>query len=164
MDREAFWLLNDSIKDDPVFVSTGHRPQRPVHYQLAAFLCRVGAESAVKSASIISIAEGSIWLYASRVSRAFRNIRNTHLSWPGRTRRAFLSEQMDAFGFPGCLGSGDGSLFRLLDRPVRNGFAYWCCKKFYAVSCLLYVRPLTYLLSQVGHPSNRRSPCSFHVL
>ena len=53
MDRAAFWHLNGLIEDDPIFISTGHRPQRPVHYQLAAFLCRVGAESAVKSASII---------------------------------------------------------------------------------------------------------------
>ena len=52
MDRQAFWKLYDLIKDDPVFISTGTRPQRLVHFLLAAFLCRIGAESAVNSANI----------------------------------------------------------------------------------------------------------------
>ncbi|KAF8153908.1 hypothetical protein B0H34DRAFT_70099 [Crassisporium funariophilum] len=107
MDRESFWLVHDLICDDPVFLSTGIRPQRSPKYQLATFLCRVGAETAIKTAGVMAIAEGSVYLYMERVSRALRNIRHQHLAWPGHLRRQFLSEQMQQWGFPGCLGSGD---------------------------------------------------------
>ncbi|KAJ7572825.1 hypothetical protein C8J56DRAFT_724866, partial [Mycena floridula] len=74
VDRKSFWFLHDKIKDDSVFFSTSNRPQRPVKYQLATFLCRAGAESAVKAAGIISISEGSVYTYTNRVSKAFRRL------------------------------------------------------------------------------------------
>lgn len=133
MDRAAFWHIHGLIKDDPIFQSTGNRPQRPVHYQLAAFLIRCGSTSKVKTASVMSVSEGSVYNYMYRVGRALRNIRVNHLAWPGENRREYLSEAMSAWGFPGCLGSADGSYIRLMDKPGRNGFAYYCRKKFYAV-------------------------------
>ncbi|PBK80702.1 hypothetical protein ARMGADRAFT_949323, partial [Armillaria gallica] len=36
-------------------------------------------------------------------------------------------------GFPSCLGSGDGSYIHLMNQPTKNGYAYWCHKKFYAL-------------------------------
>ena len=134
VDRETFWHLHGLIADDPIFVSRGKKPQRPVKYQLAAFLCRAGMESGVKSASVIAIAEGSVYNYVQRVCRAFRNIQDDHLAWPGDERRTFLKEEMGAGGFPGCIGIGDGTFVHLVDKPWENGWAYWCRKKFYAVS------------------------------
>ena len=72
--------------------------------------------------------------YVQRVCRAFRNIRDDHLAWPGDERRTFLKEEMGAEGFPGCIGIGVGTFVRLVDKPWENGWAYWCRKKFYAVS------------------------------
>lgn len=134
MSRETFEHLLHLIDDDPIFISTSHRPQRPVKYQLAAFLCCVGSEDALKTASVITIAEGTVYGYCHRVIRAIRNIRENHLAWPGPVRHEFLKKEMTEWGFPGCIGIGDGTLICLVDKPWVNGWAYWCWKKFYAVS------------------------------
>ena len=139
MTRDAFWHLRDCICDDPIFISTCNRPQRPVKYQLATFLCRMGAESALKTACVMSIAEGTVYLYSGRVCRAFRNIRDQHLAWPGIQRRGFLSHEMSEWGFPGCVSIGDGSYIHLVNRPIRNGYAFWCRKKCYAVYNLVFI-------------------------
>lgn len=136
MSREAFWHLHDLICDDAVFISTGKRPQRPVKYQWGTFLCRMGSESAIKTAGIMSIAEGTVSLYTARVCRAIRGIRDEYLAWPGKERREFLSRTMREWGFPGCIGIADGSYIHLAFRPRDNGYAYWCRKKHYAVSFL----------------------------
>ncbi len=133
MDRDAFWFLNDLIQDDPMFVSTGHRPQQPLWLQLAVFLCRMGNKTGVTAASFASVSEGSAFLYSERVCQAFRNIRDDHVYWPGYYEREQFSNAMSAWGFPGCLGSGDGTYIRLEKRPEDNGYAYWCRKKMYAV-------------------------------
>jgi hypothetical protein len=140
MDRSSFWCLHALIEDDPIFVRNGEHPgrrQRPPHIQLATFLCRVGAEGAVKTAAIMSIAEGTVSLYTLRVTRAFRNIRDEYLHWPHIHERDAMAPAMDSFGFPGCLGAGDGSLLRLRDKPLVNPYVYYSRKKFYAV-CFLF--------------------------
>ncbi|KAG2132032.1 hypothetical protein DEU56DRAFT_757387 [Suillus clintonianus] len=53
---------------------TCNRPQRPVYYQLATFLCRLGAESGLKTAGVMSIAEGSV--LARRATEAVSLWRN----------------------------------------------------------------------------------------
>lgn len=151
VDRETFWHLQSLIVSDPVFASTGKKPQRPVQYQLAAFLCRAGgAVSGVKSASVICIAEGTVYDYAKRVCRAFRNIRSDHLAWPGVDRRAWLSKQMGAEGFPGCISIGDGSYIRVVDKPLVNGWAYWSRKKFYAVKSFSKLNLFNYTNSRLS--------------
>jgi len=149
MDRKSFWYIHDCIKDDPIFVSTGRRPQRPVKYQLAAFLSRVGSDSAVKTAGVIAIAEGAVYNYCNRITTALRKLREHFLKWPEMDERDELSAAMTEYGFPGCLGSGDGSYLVLSVRPKVNGFAYWCRKKFYAV------RPST----SVTYSSIAEPPC-----
>jgi hypothetical protein len=136
MSRDTFRHLLHLIEDDPIFVSTSRKPQRPVAYQLAAFLYHAGAEDPLKAASIVCIAEGTIYGYSKRVCRAICNIRDHHLAWPGPLRRQFLNEKISDWGFPGCIGIGDGTLIRLVSKPHINGAAYWCRKKFYAV-CIL---------------------------
>lgn len=70
MTAQSFWHLHDLICDDPIFISTGRRPQRSVKYQLATFLCQMGAEAGVKTAGVMSITEGSVFVYTRRVCRA----------------------------------------------------------------------------------------------
>ena len=74
MSQESFWHVHDLICHDPVFRSTGSKPQRPVKFQLAAFLVHVGSEGGVKTASAVSIAEGTVWCYVRHVSKALRQI------------------------------------------------------------------------------------------
>ncbi|EPQ55387.1 hypothetical protein GLOTRDRAFT_93845 [Gloeophyllum trabeum ATCC 11539] len=135
MDRASFWHVHDLIKDNPVFFSGNGRRQRPVQYQLATFLCRIGGESNEKAGDVTAIAEGTTYLYCERVCRALRTLKAQHLAWPGPERRQFLKECMAEYGFPGCIGIGDGTFFGLTEKPWVNGFAYWCRKKFYAVIC-----------------------------
>ncbi|KAG1811730.1 uncharacterized protein BJ212DRAFT_1448307 [Suillus subaureus] len=118
---ESFWHVHNLIHVDPIFVSTCNHPQHPVYYQLATFLCCLGAKSGLKTAGVMSIAKGSV----------------AHLAWPGGQRRQFLSGEMADWGFPGCIGIADdnGSYIHLENKPTENGFAYWCCKKFYAATC-----------------------------
>ena len=143
--RESFWHLHALIKEDPVFKSTGCKPQRPLAHQLAAFLVQMGAETGIKSATSIGIAEGTVFLYCKRVTRAIRNICDHHLAWPGPARRQFLSSEMGVHGFPGCISIGDGTYIRLAGKPQmkERPFAYYCRKKFYAVNMInnyLFIR------------------------
>lgn len=133
MERDSFWYLHDLIKNDPIFLSTGRKPQRPSWHQLATFLIRYGEDPAIKSAKIAGVSEGSVYNYCDRIAQAFRNIRPQHLSWPGQERRAFLKEEMTEYGFPGCIGIIDGTLIRLREKPLVDGEVYFCRKKFYAV-------------------------------
>ena len=133
MDRESFWNLYDLIRHDPIFISDGRRPQRSPLIQLATFLGYVGGESGIKTALGMSIAEGTVWLYITRVSHALRQLRDTFIRWPDYQQRDVISDIYELHGFPGCLGACDGSYFRAAMRPQKNGLAYYCRKGFYAV-------------------------------
>ncbi|KAF6746693.1 hypothetical protein DFP72DRAFT_1076206 [Ephemerocybe angulata] len=79
MSRESFWELHDLISGDQIFQSKGKKPQRSVELQLATFLCRVGAETSVKIASVMSIAEGTVDIYCKRVCHAIRQLRDDNM-------------------------------------------------------------------------------------
>ena len=133
MTRESFWHLHDLIKDNIVFVSNGNRQQRPVAEQLAAFLMHCGGISHVIAASHCCIAEGTTYLYHTRIRKALLAIQDNHLAWPGPQRRAFLKAEMSDFGFPGCIGLIDATLIPLAAKPAKDGWAYYTRKKCYAV-------------------------------
>jgi len=82
----------------------------------------------------MGVAEGTVYLYAKRVCHVLRNIHTKHLFWPGPARRQFLKDAMEEFGFPGCIGIVDGTLIHLVDKLLKNGWAYYSRKQFYAVS------------------------------
>ena len=133
MDRDSFWELHDLIKDDPIFQGAPGRPQRRPHIQLATFLCRLGGETGLKTAGFAGIAEGSVNNYMKRVTHALRRLRNTFVRWPSGENCEVVLAYFEDEDFPGCLGSGDGSYFRSGVKPLRNGFAFFCHKGFYAV-------------------------------
>jgi len=62
------------MEDDPVFDSNGIRPQQPVCYHLAIFLICFGGTNALKSATVITISEGSVYNYYERVLKAFHQL------------------------------------------------------------------------------------------
>src|SRR5882724_11444551 len=135
MSHNAFWHVHGLIQDDPIFQSTGRRPQRPVKYQLVAFLHNFGENSSLQTAGVLAIAEGTVYLYAKQVCHALCNIRMQHVFWPGPAWRQFLKQAMADFGFPGCIGIVDGTLIWLMDKPAKEGWAFSCWQGFYAVSC-----------------------------
>lgn len=140
MNRANFAHIVNLIQGDPVFISTGNKKQRPVSEQLAAFLMRCGGKIVIHASTDTAIAEGTVYLYCKRVCQAILNIRDQHLSWPNQGRRESIKRVMEELGFPGCIGILDATLIPLMDRPKENGWAYFCRKKFYAVSTtFLYI-------------------------
>lgn len=137
MSRETFDKLVGLLENDPIFLSTGARPQRAVRYQLAAFLLRYAAEGsdAIGVSNKLGIGEGTVYNYCKRVTRALRKIGLTVLSWGNSARHQETANFIEQnYGFKNCIGIVDGSLIRLSEVPMEHGQAYWCRKKFPAVS------------------------------
>jgi len=82
----------------------------------------------------MTIAEGSVYNYCRRVTRAFRRLKPQFVKWPSAARRLELSQAFTEYGFPGCLVIVDGSLIPLVDKPMKHGPSYFCRKHIYAVS------------------------------
>lgn len=137
MDRASFWALHNLIADDPEFISVGGRPQRPVYCQLAVFLIRVGGENSLKTADITGVSEGSTYDYVRRVTKAIRRLRDRFVKWPVGEELEHIKAEMEELGFPGCVGSGDGTLFVIEEKPQEDGPSYWTRKKFYGVCSML---------------------------
>ncbi|KAK7453275.1 hypothetical protein VKT23_011951 [Stygiomarasmius scandens] len=87
MGREMFYRLVAMLEPNPIFHSTGPKPQRPVEYQLGAFLYRYGTlgSDAVGAAHKTGIGYGSVINYCWRVTRAIRELRDKYVG--------FLSEE-----------------------------------------------------------------------
>lgn len=134
VNRTSFEHLLELIQEDTAFRSTGRKPQLPVRYQLAAFLGRFGSETAVRLATTLGISEGLIYNACTQVTRAFRRICCTHLSWPDTVTQLATKSNMQARGFPGAVTVVDGMLVPLKDKPWTDPWLYWCRKKMYAVS------------------------------
>jgi hypothetical protein len=136
MERESFYHVADLIWDGPVFQRAGRRPQRPVEHQLAVYLIQMGRTDALKSSDVGAVAEGTLYTYCDRISKALRRLKHDYLAWPGCQRRCIIKLAFGAKGFPGCIGVLDGSLIWLSNKPQVLGESYWCQKKMYAVSNL----------------------------
>jgi hypothetical protein len=134
--HDTFSKLHDLIMGDPVFENRGPRPQAPVRYQLACYLIRFGNVQSVKTATALQLSEGSMYNHIRRVTRAFRNLRDLYIRWPGEEERKVLRREAQKHGFPGAVGATDGSYIPIIDRPRRNPMAFRCRKKFWAVSAI----------------------------
>jgi hypothetical protein len=135
--RPTFDRLVHLLEQNPIFQSTGKRPQRQVRYQLACFLLRYGSRGAdpLQAAHKLAIGFGTVFLYCRRVVRALRELGIQVVSWGDDERRRETSEYvMDVYGFPDCVGMLDGTLIRLTQMPDDNAFSFICRKKFPAVS------------------------------
>ena len=81
--------------------------------------------------------------------QAFRNICDNHLAWPGDEHHTFLKEEMgEEFGFPGCIGIGDGTYVQLAEWL----WSYWCQIFFYAVSAFCVIADIGYVWGSVYYP------------
>lgn len=135
--RVTFDRLVCLLEQDPIFYSTGKKPQRPVRYQLACFLMRYGTRGAdsLQVAHKLGIGFGSVFTYCHRVVRALRTIGLQVVSWGDDERRKVVSDYIfDHYGFPQCLGILDGSLIRLTQMPEKAGFTFICRKKYPAIN------------------------------
>jgi hypothetical protein len=144
MDRESFWRIHDQIEYDSIFLSRGRKPQHPVHFQLATFFIRAGAETSLKSASLIAIAEGSVYNHCRCVQRAIRRLMPEWISFPIAGDLGLDAEEMAAQGFPGAKGTADATGLPLETKPSTNAYAYFSGrKKFYGVCCYFFLSSIS---------------------
>lgn len=148
MGRPMFEKLVMKLEENPIFVSQGRKPQRPVRYQLATFLIRYGTRGsdAMNAAKKMGIGLGSVWLYCRRVTRALRELGVKAISWGDENRHnttAAIIEELS--GLPDCIGIIDGSLIRLTEIPGEWGTVYFCRKKYPAV-CIFTSEKLNILM------------------
>lgn len=137
--RTTFYRLVHILEQNPIFQSTGRKPQRPVRYQLACFLLRYGTRgaSAMQAAHKLGIGFGTVFLYCKHVVRAIWELGLDIVTWGDKERlRQVAAHVMGCSGIPDCVGMLDGSLVRLTEIPECNGFSFICRKKFPAVSRL----------------------------
>ncbi|TFK58518.1 hypothetical protein BDN72DRAFT_912609 [Pluteus cervinus] len=135
--RTTFHKLVLLLEKNPIFQSTGRKPQRPVYYQLATFLIRYGSyeSDGSKTAVLLGIAEGSVWNYCRRVSRALRIIGLQVITWGDENRQQEVSHALHGLlGLGDCIGIIDGTLIRL-DSVDTSEFSqkFYCRKKYPAV-------------------------------
>lgn len=134
MSRDTFEKLVSKLEENPIFISTGHKPQRPVRYQLGCFLIRFGmlGSDTLRTAALMGIGFGTVFLYCQRVTRALRELGVAGMvEWGDRT---FTKQWIRArTGLKYCIGIVDGTLIQLTAIPRKTGFVYFCRKKFVAV-------------------------------
>jgi hypothetical protein len=131
-----FDYLVQELAPNPIFQSTGRRPQCHIKSQLGCFLIRYGCigSDAISTAQKLSIGFGTVFLYCRRVTRAIRQLRPRFVGWPTSDRKEVIKQEIkDISGFSRCLGAGDGSLFRFCEIPIEDGHPYQSRKKFWGV-------------------------------
>ena len=136
MGRNMFDRLVHLLAENPIFISSGKKPQRPVKYQLGAFLVRYGhrGSDTLDAAKRLALGHGTVEKYCHRVSKALRQLKTQYLSWPSEVQRLAIALAIEnQSGFPKCVGSGDGSLIRFTEAPFEWGTTFMGRKKFFGV-------------------------------
>lgn len=142
MGRTTFDRLVHMLEKNPIFESTGTKPQRPVCFQLACFLLRYGILGAnpMQATHKLGIGFGTVFLYCRRVVCALRELGLKVVKWGNEERHQEIARHvMDHSGIPNCIGMLDGTLIHLTQMPERNGFSFMCWKKFPALNVQVIV-------------------------
>ncbi|KAI9093486.1 hypothetical protein DFS34DRAFT_666267, partial [Phlyctochytrium arcticum] len=130
MTRASFEDLVDLIKDDPVFVSRGIKPQKPVRDQLSVALSRFGQNGTGsrigRIARLWGICEGFAYMYTLRVIKALLVHRPSFIKWPDAQNRAQIKARVyKVSAFADCIGFVDGTHIPLYEKPIKDGEDYF---------------------------------------
>jgi hypothetical protein len=146
MSKNTFKGVVAKLQQNPIFISTGPRPQRPVQYQLATFLLRYGNgySNAYEPHLKISIGEGSVFNYCRRSIRALRMLGIHAVAWPNAERKREIKDAVlrRTRLLDNCIGEVDGTLIDMARKPVLHGDHYLsrkkrpCVSDFRRLSCL----------------------------
>ncbi|THU98345.1 hypothetical protein K435DRAFT_616691, partial [Dendrothele bispora CBS 962.96] len=157
MGRTMFYRLVEMLEPNPIFHSKGRKPQRPVKYQLGAFLFRYGSLGSDASgvAHKLGIGFGSVINYCRRVTRAIRELRERFVGFTSEAeQQATMEHIQEVSGFPGCIGSGDGSGIRFDERPVCDGTQFMGRKEYFGTVIQATVDDTTRITSyEIGWPA-----------
>lgn len=137
MSRPTFDAIVEILERDPIFTSTGKKPQRPVKFQLASFLLQYGRHGgdSLDPATKLALGHGSVFLYCKRVVWSLRNLKTRYVRWPNRARRAEIKAAIEEkTGFPNVIGIVDGCLIPFVKVPAIDPHIWFTRKKFPGVS------------------------------
>lgn len=137
MSKACFWRLVEIIRDDEVFHNKSYRDQDPVAHQLLVTLFRLGkhgnGSSVAHTASYFQLGDGSVVKFTFRCFSAFYGLRSQYLSWPKAEETQQISVRIaHNHHFGSCVGTVDGSLIRLEQRPGVEGANDYYCRKSYS--------------------------------
>ena len=137
--KDQFNHILDRIKDHDIFRQQYRHAQRPVKFQLAVALNRLGryGNGASKGdlSTYFTIGEGTVLLYTERVIEALLSLENEVITWPSVEERHEHSQYMDIqYRLKGCVGMVDGSCIVLATRPAISGSDYFCRHRRYGVN------------------------------
>lgn len=139
MSPPAFGALVDLIAPHPVFTSKSNNHQASVEEQLALFLAKLGRYGNGASVGILArtfgVSEGSVSNYCKRCIVAILALEKATVVWPTAIDRKRIAGRVgQRFGFPGCVGFVDGTLFPVYSKPSINGEDYYTRKGFYGMA------------------------------
>lgn len=137
--KDQFDHILDRIKDHDIFRRQHYNPQRPVKFQLAVALNRLGryGNGASKGdlSTYFTIGNGTVLLYTERAIEALLSLENEVIAWPSAQERREHSQYMDMqYSLKGCVGMVDGSCIVLATRPAISGSDYFCRHRRYGVN------------------------------
>ncbi|KAG2218787.1 hypothetical protein INT45_000324 [Circinella minor] len=127
MSKDAFNMILDKIKDDPIFVSSGPKPQKPVFLQLLVTTRRLGfygnGASIGNIARYYGVGDGTLFPLANEpcsteaqsyfsymkkygissilVCNSNKQIIYSYIGWPGSTHDSRIFSNSSIFRYPG---------------------------------------------------------------
>ena len=134
--QESFFELYNLIKDHPVFQrSMGPlggigRNQAPAQLQILVFLFVAGSSGSElnyykKVAKRFDVSQGIVRVYVRRVQAAILSLEKSVVIWPNaEERREIATRFLRKYGFPNCVGVGDGTYLYLMSKPSKDGENY----------------------------------------
>lgn len=158
MSRVELERLVEQIGDHPVFSVERGRPQKPVSFQIAVFLYRLGHGASVSEVcrTMGRIGRGSVTTYSIRTALAIITTFKDVVKWPDQSRRHEIATRLRRdYGIPGCVGFIDGSHIPLHKCPsftIEKNASFFSRKQRYGLLILAacdHAKRFTYL--QTGH-------------
>ena len=125
MSRRSYEFIYNLIRSDARFVNpsaTSPARQRSVFFQLFVALTRLTGDGDAgcvrRVCELFNIGTGTVGNYTRRCVAAINAHADTYIFWPNSRRRAELSAYADSkYGFPGFIGSCDGTVIGLRRAP-----------------------------------------------
>ena len=131
-----------AIQHHKVFQNQSHCPQRPVALQLMVTLYHFYDQAGACAALQFGIGEGTIHLYVNRVIEAILSLQDQYIKWPmpgSDDYKQTTDMHQHQFGFPNCLGFGDGSNDSLFHKLSVDGSRYYNRNTRYALNVTVIV-------------------------
>lgn len=127
-----------------MFHTSKRKKQRPVAYQLMAWLKYVGTEgsgaSNLNQGNTFGIGSETADVYRKRVLAAMRNLSQQYIYWPNEEERRKIGLEIHKqYGFPHCVAITDGTIFPLAFEPETEDAPDYSRRKYgYSLTVLIF--------------------------